>query len=144
MGRRRIGKRITLSRPRIESRGDVTPDLTELVVPVFGLTGPDDFFPDDFRLTVETLVVDSEVAASVSTGTLAACAAVDDAVSAADCPDRAQPAASTIAEKTPASEVLVICRFRGKSAGGWVGGAILSPTLLEWATDRGPFLPRVG
>jgi hypothetical protein len=73
---------------------------------------PDDFLPDDLRATVETDVVDSVVVASVST-TVAAGTAVEDAdaVSAEDCSGRAQPAANTTAEKTPARERLVTERF---------------------------------
>jgi hypothetical protein len=46
-------------------------DRTELLEPVFRETDPDDFLPDDGRVTVDTDVVDSVVVASVSTGDVA-------------------------------------------------------------------------
>ena len=138
-----MGKRITLSRPRIESLAEESVDLAELVVPVLGAADPDDFLPDDFlpggvSVTVDTEAVDCVVVKSVSTGTTAACAAVEEAVavSAADWAVRAQPAANTTAETAPASDSLVIDPFPEQSEARWVCAAILSPRFPEWAKDR--------
>jgi hypothetical protein len=72
VGSRRIGKRITLSRPRIESFATESVDRTELLEPVLRETDPDNFLPDDARVTLDSDVVDSVVVASVSTGDVAA------------------------------------------------------------------------
>lgn len=57
-----------------------------MLEPVLRETDPDNFLPDDARVTLDTDVVDSVVVASVSTGDVAAWAAVEEAVavSAAD------------------------------------------------------------
>jgi hypothetical protein len=88
-------------------------DRTELVVPVLVVTDPDDFLAGEARFTVETDVVDSVVVASVSTEAGAASVAVEEAiaVSAADRPERPQPAASSPVANAAASESLVIDRF---------------------------------
>jgi hypothetical protein len=109
-----MGKRITLSRPRMESLAGESADRTELFPPVFRVVDPEDFFPDDLRVTVEDdAVVTSVVVEIVSTEGVATCAAVDDAVavSAADCAGRLQAAVNTTTEKAPASDRLVIDRF---------------------------------
>ncbi len=76
------------------------------------MADPEGFLPDDVRVTVDTDVADSVLVATVSTGTVVACVAVEDAVavSAADCSGRAHAAANTTAEKAPASDSLVIDR----------------------------------
>jgi hypothetical protein len=51
-----MGKRITLSRPIIESLGAASPALTELFTPVLRVPDPEDFLPDDVRVTVEDVV----------------------------------------------------------------------------------------
>jgi hypothetical protein len=66
VGRRRIGKRITLSRPRTESLPADTGDCTELFAPFLLLTVPGDFLGGEVRVTVETEEVDAVVVASVS------------------------------------------------------------------------------
>ena len=71
VGSRRMGKRITLSRPRIESLGAVSVDLTELFTPVLRVVDPDDFLPDDVRVTVED-VLTCVVVENVSTAGVAA------------------------------------------------------------------------
>jgi hypothetical protein len=111
VGSRRIGKRITLSRPRTESSGAAFVDRTELLVPVLLEADPDDFLTGKVRVTVESDAVDSVVVASVST--VAASVVVEEAfaVSASDRSERAQPAASKPAAKAPASETRVIDRF---------------------------------
>jgi hypothetical protein len=77
------------------------------------VTDPDDFLAGEPRFTVETDVVDSVVVASVSTEAGAASVAVEEAiaVSAADRPERPQPAASTPVANAAASDNLVIDRF---------------------------------
>jgi hypothetical protein len=88
-------------------------DRTELVVPVLVVTDPDDFLAGEARFTVETDVVDSVVVASVSTEAGAASVAVEEAiaVSAADRPERPQPAASRPVANAAASDSLVIDRI---------------------------------
>jgi hypothetical protein len=109
-----MGKRITLSQPRMESLAEDSVDRTELFTPVLRVVGPDDFFRGDVRVTVEddvvtwVVVVESESPVGV-----ASCVAVEEAVavSAADCAGRLQPAANTTSAKAPASDRLVIDRF---------------------------------
>jgi hypothetical protein len=66
-----MGKRITLSRPIIESLGAASVDLTELFTPVLRVVDPDDLLPDDVRVTVE-VVLTWVVVESVSTAGVAA------------------------------------------------------------------------
>lgn len=110
----------------------------ELLGTVLRVVDPDDFLPDDVRVTVDTVVVDSVVVGIASTATLARGVAVDEAVavSATDCWERAQPPAITIAETAPASDSLVIDPFPEQSEARWVCAAILSPRFPEWAKDR--------
>jgi hypothetical protein len=118
VGSRRIGKRITLSRPRIESLPTGFAGRTELLRTVFCVAAVDDFLlPEEVRVTVDTDVVDSVVVATVSTGAVAAGVAAEEAavVSAAACSVRAQPAANTTAEQIPASESVVIDPFNEQS-----------------------------
>jgi hypothetical protein len=56
VGSRRMGKRITLSLPMIESLGAASVDLTELFTPVLRVVDPDDFLPNDVRVTVEDVL----------------------------------------------------------------------------------------
>ncbi len=81
-----MGKRITLSRPRMESLAEESVDRTALFAPVLPVVDPDDFFPDDVRFTVDDDVVTSVVVETVSTRGVAAWLAVEEAVavSAAD------------------------------------------------------------
>ena len=112
VGSRRMGKRITLSRPRMESLAAESIDRIELFAPILRVVDPDDFFADDVRVTVDD-VVTSVVVETVSTG-VADCVAVEAAVavSPADCAGRLQPAANATAAKTPASDRCpVIDRF---------------------------------
>jgi hypothetical protein len=107
-----MGKRITLSRPRMESLAAESLDRTELFAPVLRVVDPDDFFADDVRVTVDD-VVTSVVVETVSVG-VADCVAVEVAVavSAADCAGRLQAAANATAAKAPASDSCpVIDRF---------------------------------
>jgi hypothetical protein len=107
-----MGKRITLSRPRMESLAEESFDRTEVFAPVLRVLDPGDFFADDVRVTVDD-VVTSVVVETVSTG-VADCVAVEAAVavSAADCAGRLQAAANATAAKAPASDsCLVIDRF---------------------------------
>jgi hypothetical protein len=108
-----MGKRITLSRPRIESLAVGSADRTAFFVPVLRVLGPDDFFPDDLCVTVEDDdVVTTVVVETVSAGEVATCVRLDEAlaVSAADCAGRLQPAKTT-AEKAPANDSFVIARL---------------------------------
>ena len=107
-----MGNRITLSRPMMESLAEELVDRTEVFPPVFRVVDSDDFLPDDAGVTVDD-VVTFVVVEMVSTEGVAACEAVDEAVtvSAADCAGRLQPAASATAATAPASERLVIDRF---------------------------------
>jgi hypothetical protein len=97
----------------MESLATESAERTELPGPILRETDPDDFLPDGLRVTVDTVVVDSVVAASVSTATLAGGVVVDEAVavSAADCSERAQPAAHTSTAKAAKGASLVIDRF---------------------------------
>lgn len=108
-----MGKRITLSRPRMESFGEASVVRTELFTLVLRAVDPGDFFPGDVRVTVDDDEVTSVVVESVSTEGVAICVAVEEAVavSAADCAGRLQPAANTTAAKAPASDSFVIDRF---------------------------------
>ena len=108
-----MGKRITLSRPRIESFAEGSADRTALFVPVLRVVGPDDFFPDDLCVTVEDDDVVTVVVETVSAGGVATCVTLDEAVavSAADCAGRLQPPAKTTAEKAPANDSFVIARL---------------------------------
>jgi hypothetical protein len=135
-----MGKRITLSRPRMESLAVESVDRTELFAPVLWVVGPDDFFLDDVRVTVDD-VVTSVVVESVSSRGVAACIAVEEAaaVSAADCAGRLQPAANATEANTATSDSLVIDRFPESSEAPWVCAASLSPRLPAWATDPGRF-----
>ena len=106
-----MGKRITLSRPRMESLAAGSVVRTELLVPVLRVVDPDAFFPDDVRLTVVdevvTPVVLVETASTVGVATrVGAEEAV--AVSAADCAGRPQHAPNATAEKAPTSESFII------------------------------------
>jgi hypothetical protein len=107
-------------------------DRTELAGPVLRAADPVRFLTDDERVTLNTDVVDSVLVAMVSTGTVAAPAAVEDAVavSAADCSGRAHAAASITAEKAPAIDSLIIDRCREQSEAPWVCAASRSPILL--------------
>src|ERR1700694_354272 len=101
-----MGKRITLSRPRIESFAPESADRTALFVAVLRAMGPDDFFPDDLCVTVEDDdVLTTVVVETVSAGGVATCVTLDEAVavSAADCAGRLQPAAKTTAETVHAN-----------------------------------------
>jgi len=131
VGSRRMGKRITLSRPRMESLAEESVDRTELLAPFLRVADPGDFLPDDVRVTVDDDVVTSVVVESVSTTGVAGRVAVEEAVavSAADCADRPQPAVSTTTAKGPASDSFVIARFPEWSEALWVYAAILSPRL---------------
>ena len=71
VGSRRMGKRITLSRPIIESLGAASLALTELLTPALRVVDPDDFLPDDVRVTVED-VLTCVVVENVSTAGVAA------------------------------------------------------------------------
>jgi nucleoid-associated protein YgaU len=107
-------KRITLSLPRMESLATESAGRTDLVVTVLRVLAAGDLFlPDDVRATVDTLADESVVAARVSTTTFADCGveAAATVVSAADCPERAQPAANTTAARASANESLVIVRI---------------------------------
>jgi hypothetical protein len=108
-----MGKRITLSRPRIESFAEGSADRTAFFMPVLLVVGPD-FFPDDLCITVEDDdVVTTVVVETVSAGGVATCVTLDEAVavSAADCAGRLQPPAKTTAEKAPANDSFVIARL---------------------------------
>jgi hypothetical protein len=112
VGSRRIGKRITLSRPRMESFATESVGRTELLGAVLRAVDPGDFLRGVVRVVVDRVVVDEVVVTSVST-TVAAGAAVEEAVavSAADCSGRAQAVASTTVKKAPARDSLVTDRF---------------------------------
>jgi hypothetical protein len=126
-----MGKRITLSRPSMESLAEESVDRTELFAPFLRVADPGAFLPDDVRVTVDDDDVTSVVVESVSTTGVAACVAVEEAVavSAADCAGRPHPTASTTTAKGPASDSFVIARFPEWSEALWVCAAILSPRL---------------
>ena len=71
VGSRRIGKRITLSRPRMESFAIESAGRTELPETGLRATGPDDFLRGVVRVVVDWVVVDEVVVTSVSTGAAA-------------------------------------------------------------------------
>lgn len=126
-----MGKRITLSRPRIESFAEGSADRTAFFVPDLRVVGPDDFFPDDLCITVEDDDVETTVVVeTVSAGGVATCVTLDEAVavSAADCAGRLQPPAKTTAEKAPANDSFVIARPLELSEVPLVCAVNLSPT----------------
>ena len=82
-----MGKRITLSRPRmLGSFADESVDRAFLFESPLRVGDTGDFFPDGLRVTVDDDVVTSVVVETVSTRGVAICAGVDEAaeVSAAD------------------------------------------------------------
>jgi hypothetical protein len=86
VGSRLIGKRITLSRPRMESPGTALIARAGLCVRILVVGDPEDFLTGAVRVTVETVAVDSVVVATESGGAVAPFVVVDEAtaVSAAD------------------------------------------------------------
>jgi hypothetical protein len=127
-----MGKRITLSRPRMESLAEESGARTDLSGPFLLVPDPVAFLPDVVRVTVEE-VVTSVVAETMSTRGVAACAAVEEAaaVSTADFAGRLHPAANATAASTPASDKFVIGRFPEWLEAQSVYVASLSPRLLS-------------
>ena len=83
-----MGKRITLSRPRmLGSFADESVDLALLFGSPLGVVDTGDFFPDGLRVTVDEDVV-TVVVETVSTRGVAICDGVDDAA-AVSAPDSA-------------------------------------------------------
>ena len=95
-----MGKRITLSRPRmLGSFADESVDRAFLFWSALRVVDTGDFFPDDLRVTVDDDVVTSVVVETVSTRGVAICAGVDEAaaVSAADSAGLQAPATASAA-----------------------------------------------
>lgn len=125
-----MGKRITLSRPRmLGSFADESVDLALLFVSPLRVVVAGDFFPDFLRVTVDDDVVTCVVVERVSTRGVAICGGVDEAaaVSAADSAGL-QAAATASAANAP-------------TRSGFVIGGFVEELEAQWACSR-PASPR--